>query len=107
MGGDPTTRKPDEPRVSYVEMLARAADMVERMHRLHLRTLKALQDLRGRSPVVVVSLPGRSLPRQVSVPGENGAAGGGPPAPPSANGRTGHGANGHVNGRSPEAALPK
>jgi hypothetical protein len=106
VGGDPS-RKPDEPRVSHVEMMDRAADMVDRMQRLYLRTLKALQDLRRQSPVVVIPLPGRPLPRQATVPGGNCAEAASPPAPPSANGQTGHAANGHVNGRLPEAAFPK
>ena len=104
VGGDPS-RKPDEPRVSHVEMMDRAADMVDRMQRLYLRTVKALQDLRRRSPVVVVSLPGGPPPPRGNGLGGNGAEAG-TPAPPSANGRTGHGANGHVNG-SPEPVLPK
>jgi len=41
------------PRVSVAEVLDQAEAMVERCHRLYLRTLRALQDLRRRPPVVV------------------------------------------------------
>jgi hypothetical protein len=43
----------EPPRLSEDEALARAAGMVERLHRLYLRTLRALQDQR-RCPAVVV-----------------------------------------------------
>jgi hypothetical protein len=41
------------PRLSDAEALDRATAMVERCHRLYLRTLKALQDLRRRPSIVV------------------------------------------------------
>jgi hypothetical protein len=41
------------PRLSLAEALDQAEGMVERCHRLYLRTLGALQDLRRRPPVVV------------------------------------------------------
>jgi hypothetical protein len=43
----------ETPRVSDAEALAEAAGMVERLHRLYVRTLRALQDLRRLEPVVV------------------------------------------------------
>jgi hypothetical protein len=42
------------PRLSDAEALAEAAGMVERLHRLYLRTLRALQDQRRLQPPVVV-----------------------------------------------------
>jgi hypothetical protein len=44
----------EPPRVSDVEALGEAMGMVERWHRLYLRALRALQDLRRRGPSVVV-----------------------------------------------------
>src|SRR5438045_743745 len=41
------------PRVSVAEALDQAEARVERCHRLYLRTLGALQDLRRRPPIVV------------------------------------------------------
>jgi hypothetical protein len=41
------------PRLSVAEGLDQATAMVERCHRLYLRTLRALQDLRRRPPVIV------------------------------------------------------
>jgi hypothetical protein len=43
----------EPPRLSVAEALDQAEAMVERCHRLYLRTLGALQDLRRRPPVVV------------------------------------------------------
>jgi hypothetical protein len=43
----------EPPRLSEDEALARAAGMVERLHRLYLRTLRALQDQRRCQAVVV------------------------------------------------------
>ena len=43
----------EPPRVSDVEAVDRAAGLVERFHRLYLRTLKALQDQRRPSRRVV------------------------------------------------------
>jgi hypothetical protein len=43
----------EPPRVSVAEAMDQAEAMVERCHRLYLRTLGALQDLRRRPPVVV------------------------------------------------------
>jgi hypothetical protein len=50
--GDRDSAQP--PRVSDVEALEEAMGMVERFHRLYLRSLRALQDLRRRGPSVVV-----------------------------------------------------
>jgi hypothetical protein len=41
-------------RLSEAEALGRAAAEVERLHRLYLRTLKALQELRRARPPVIV-----------------------------------------------------
>jgi hypothetical protein len=41
-------------RLSEAEALERAAEKVERLHRLYLRTLKALQDQRRPRPPVAV-----------------------------------------------------
>jgi hypothetical protein len=43
----------DLPRVTQAEAIAQAASVVERMHRLYLKSLRALQDLRRSPPVVV------------------------------------------------------
>jgi hypothetical protein len=43
----------EPPRVSVAKAMDQAEAMVERCHRLYLRTLGALQDLRRRPPVVV------------------------------------------------------
>jgi hypothetical protein len=54
--GKPDPERPDHPlgrRLSEAEMTEEAAAMVERWHRLFLKTLEALQDLRRRPPVVV------------------------------------------------------
>jgi hypothetical protein len=49
----------EPPRVSEAEAADRAAGMVERMHRLFLRTLRALVDLRRRCTPVVVRRAGQ------------------------------------------------
>ncbi len=46
--------EPDLPRVGIAEAVEQAAAMVERMHRLYLRTVKALQDRRRGGPPVIV-----------------------------------------------------
>jgi hypothetical protein len=50
---------PEAVRLAGVEALERAAAKVERMHRLYLRTLKALQELRRASPLVIVGRAGQ------------------------------------------------
>jgi hypothetical protein len=49
----------EPPRLSDAEALAEAAGMVERLHRLYLRTLRALQDQRRLQPPVVVRRAGQ------------------------------------------------
>jgi hypothetical protein len=49
----------ESPRLSTAEALDRAAAMVERMHRLYLKTLKALQDQRRLSAPVIVRRAGQ------------------------------------------------
>jgi hypothetical protein len=46
----------EPPRVSDAEALAEATGMVERLHRLNVRTLRALQDLRRAGQVNVAHL---------------------------------------------------
>jgi hypothetical protein len=59
----PRRRKKGEPpeavRLSEAEALERAAAKVERLHRLYLRTLKALQELRRARPPVIVRRAGQ------------------------------------------------
>jgi hypothetical protein len=43
----------------HAETLGRAAGMVERCHRLYLRSLRALQDQRRLQPLVVVRRSGQ------------------------------------------------
>jgi hypothetical protein len=43
----------------HAETLRRAAGMVERLHRLYLRTLRALQDQRRLQPPLVVRRAGQ------------------------------------------------
>jgi hypothetical protein len=50
---------PTLPRLTAAEALERAAGNVERVHRLYLRTLKALQELRRQGPAVVVRRAGQ------------------------------------------------
>src|SRR5262249_36572711 len=47
------TERYEPPRVSDVQATAEAAGMVERLHRLYLRTLRALHDQRRLGPVIV------------------------------------------------------
>jgi hypothetical protein len=47
------TGPPDLPRLDRVAAVDRAVQMTDRFHRLYLRTLRALQDLRRLRPVVV------------------------------------------------------
>jgi hypothetical protein len=49
----------EPPRLSDAEAQDRAAGMVERCHRLYLRTLRALQDLRRLQPPVIVRRAGQ------------------------------------------------
>jgi hypothetical protein len=61
-GGKGRGRQKDEPelpRVSIAEAVNQAAAMVERMHRLYMGTMKALQDRRRRGPPVVVRRAGQ------------------------------------------------
>ena len=51
--------EPDLPRVAIAEAVDQAAGLVERMHRLYVRTLKALQDRRRGGPPVVVRRAGQ------------------------------------------------
>jgi hypothetical protein len=54
--GKPDPERPKHPlgrRLTEAEMTEEAAAMVERWHRMFLKTLEALQDLRRRPPVVV------------------------------------------------------
>ena len=63
----PDPASPDHPlgrRLTEAEMTEEAAAMVERWHRLFLKTLGALQDLRRRPPVVVRGA------RQVNIAGQ-------------------------------------
>ncbi|HVS38459.1 MAG TPA: hypothetical protein VMS17_23070, partial [Gemmataceae bacterium] len=57
--------EPELPRVYIAEAVDQAAAIVERMHRLYLRTMKALQDRRRGGPPVVVRRAG-----QVNVGGQ-------------------------------------
>ena len=49
----------ETPRLSDAQALAEAAGMVERLHRLYLRTLRALQDQRRLRPPVIVRRAGQ------------------------------------------------
>jgi hypothetical protein len=65
-------REPYEPpRLSDAEAQAQAAGMVERYHRLYLRTLRALQDQRRLQPPVIVRRAGQVnvAQQQVNVTG--------------------------------------
>jgi hypothetical protein len=64
------------PRLSEAENLERAIGMVERLHRLYVRTLKALQDQRS-VPRVTVRRAGQVnvAHQQVNVSGRGGPAG--------------------------------
>jgi hypothetical protein len=53
------------PRLTDAEAMAGAAEMVERVHRLYLRTLRALQEQRRLAPPVVVRRAG-----QVNIAGQ-------------------------------------
>jgi hypothetical protein len=50
---------PTLPRLTETEALERAVGKVEALHRLYMRTLKALQELRRRAPAVVVRRAGQ------------------------------------------------
>jgi hypothetical protein len=64
-------QRPEVPRVSDAEAVDGAAAMVERMQRLYLRALKALQDRRRAGPPVVVRRAGQVnvAARQINVGG--------------------------------------
>jgi hypothetical protein len=59
------------PRVSEAEAVERSAAMLERVHRMYLRALQALQDLRRRGPAVLVRRAGQVniAQQQVNVAG--------------------------------------
>ena len=60
------------PRVSRVEAMEQAAAMVLRFNRLHLRTLRALRDLRRYAPTVMIQNAGQVNigQQQVNVAGD-------------------------------------
>ena len=59
----------EPPRVSDVEAVDRAAGLVERFHRLYLRTLKALQDQRQVARRFVRRARQVNITQQVNVAG--------------------------------------
>jgi len=64
----------EPPRVSQAEAVQGAAAMVELMHNLYLRSLRALQDRRRSSPPVIVRRAGQVnvAAQQVNVCGDRG-----------------------------------
>ena len=55
----------EPPRVTVAEAMDQAEAMVERCHRLHIRTLRELRELRRQAPPVVVRRAG-----QVNIAGQ-------------------------------------
>lgn len=53
------TGKPEPPRVSEVETIELAASMVDRFHKLFMRTLRQLRDLRRYTPTVMIQNAGQ------------------------------------------------
>jgi len=67
---------PPPPRVSIAEAMDQAAAMADRFHRMFLRSLRALRDLRRYTPTVVVANAGQvnvSAGPQINLAGRDSA----------------------------------